>query len=178
MNKYGQPLIQNASKLDALTGACGEITKLAASIVEEDSSVAAKALLQKLEEAIDLFKRLPEVKKAAQLVHTNLIAFYGYATIEKICNPTEKDVEDRRTLEELLAELHDLVGLEKVKNKVQDLIVYQKVQKMRREKNLHSTKNTLHLAFTGNPGTGKTTVARIVGRIYKQIGLLSKGHFV
>ena len=107
-----------------------------------------------------------------------MIAFYGYATIEKICNPTEKDVEDRRTLEELLAELHDLVGLEKVKNKVQDLIVYQKVQKMRREKNLHSTKNTLHLAFTGNPGTGKTTVARIVGRIYKQIGLLSKGHFV
>src|SRR5699024_2392465 len=55
---------------------------------------------------------------------------------------------------------------------------YQKVQKMRREKNLHSAKNTLHLAFTGNPGTGKTTVARIVGRIYKQIGLLSKGHFV
>ena len=39
-------------------------------------------------------------------------------------------------------------------------------------------KNTLHLAFTGNPGTGKTTVARIVGRIYKQIGLLSKGHFL
>ena len=49
---------------------------------------------------------------------------------------------------------------------------------MRREKNLHSAKSTLHLAFTGNPGTGKTTVARIVGRIYKQIGLLSKGHFV
>lgn len=49
---------------------------------------------------------------------------------------------------------------------------------MRREKNLHSAKNTLHLAFTGNPGTGKTTVARIVGRIYKRIGLLSKGHFV
>lgn len=49
---------------------------------------------------------------------------------------------------------------------------------MRREQNLHSAKNTLHLAFTGNPGTGKTTVARIVGRIYKQIGLLSRGHFV
>ena len=75
-------------------------------------------------------------------------------------------------------ELNALIGLETVKDKVNDLIVYQKVQKLRRENNLHCTKNTLHLAFTGNPGTGKTTVARIVGRIYKQIGLLSKGHFI
>ena len=49
---------------------------------------------------------------------------------------------------------------------------------MRRDQGLNTVKNTLHLAFTGNPGTGKTTVARIVGRIYKQIGLLSKGHFI
>lgn len=61
---------------------------------------------------------------------------------------------------------------------MRDLIAYQKVQKLRRENNLNSAKSTLHLAFTGNPGTGKTTVARIVGHIYKQIGLLSKGHFV
>lgn len=49
---------------------------------------------------------------------------------------------------------------------------------LREKQGLHSKKSTMHLAFTGNPGTGKTTVARIVGRIYKQIGLLSKGHFV
>lgn len=100
------------------------------------------------------------------------------STIKDICKPAAKEPEDKRSLQELLEELNALVGLKQVKEKVHDLIVYQQVQKMRREKNLHSAKNTLHLAFTGNPGTGKTTVARIVGRIYKKIGLLSKGHFV
>ena len=107
-----------------------------------------------------------------------MIEFYGYSTIQKICNQTEEMDEDTRTLQDLLDELNELIGLKKVKNKVYDLIAYQKIQKLRREKKLYSTKRTLHLAFTGNPGTGKTTVARIVGRIYKQIGLLSKGNFV
>ena len=178
MDKYGQALINNASKLDAVTDACGEITKLAIVIVEDSSKVATIALLRKISETVDNPKHEIEVKKVAQLVNSSLIEFYGYSTIQGICKPIDEVDEDTRTLQDLLDELNALVGLEKVKNKVQDLIVYQKVQKMRREKNLHSAKNTLHLAFTGNPGTGKTTVARIVGRIYKRIGLLSKGHFV
>lgn len=82
------------------------------------------------------------------------------------------------SLEELLSDLNGLVGLAGVKSKVNDLIAFQKVQKLRRDNGLATSKNTLHLAFTGNPGTGKTTVARIVGRIYKQLGLLSSGHFI
>lgn len=178
MDKYGQVLINNASKLDTITDACGEITKLATVIVEEHSKVATIALLKKISEVADNPKYKIEVKRAAQIVNCSLIEFYGYFTIQSICKPTINVDNDTRTLQDLLDELNALVGLEKVKNKVQDLIVYQKVQKMRQEKNLHSPKNTLHLAFTGNPGTGKTTVARIVGRIYKCIGLLSKGHFV
>ena len=178
MNKYGQALVNNASKLDAVTYACGEITKLATTIVEEHSKSATIALLKKISESVDNPKYKIEVKRAAQLVNSSLIEFYGYSTIQGICKPTTDVDDDTKTLQELLDELDALIGLEKVKNKVQDLIVYQKVQKLRREKNLHSAKNTLHLAFTGNPGTGKTTVARIVGRIYKRIGLLSKGHFV
>lgn len=178
MDKYSQALINNASKLDAITDACGELTKLATGVVEENSKAATIALLKKISEVVDNQKYKIEVKRVAQIVKLSLIEYHGYLTIQGICKQTTEIEDDTRTLQDLLNELNTLVGLEKVKNKVQDLIVYQKVQKMRRENNLHSAKNTLHLAFTGNPGTGKTTVARIVGRIYKQIGLLSKGHFV
>lgn len=178
MEKYGKALISNASKLDAATDSCGEITKLATAIVEDSSESATIALLKKISEVVDNPKYKIEAKRIAQIVNADLIEFYGYSTIRKICKSTENVEEDTRTLQDLLDELNALVGLEKVKSKVQDLIIYQRVQKMRNEKNLHSAKNTLHLAFTGNPGTGKTTVARIVGRIYKRIGLLSRGHFV
>ena len=178
MDKYGQSLINNASKLDSVTNACGEITKLATAIVEKHSKSDTIALLKRISVSVDNPKYKIEVKRIAQLVNSSLIEFYGYFAIQDICKPTTEVDDDKRTLQELLDELDALIGLEKVKSKVQDLIVYQKVQKLRRENNLHSTKNTLHLAFTGNPGTGKTTVARIVGRIYKRIGLLSKGHFV
>ena len=77
-----------------------------------------------------------------------------------------------------MAQLNSLIGLEKVKSKVNDLIAFQKVQLLRKAEGLHTAKNTMHLAFTGNAGTGRTTVTRIVGRIYKKIGLLSKGYFM
>lgn len=178
MDKYGQVLISNASKLDAYIDACGEVTKLAISIVEDNSKAATIALLRKISDTVDNTNHKIEIKKVAQAVNYSLIGFYGYSALQEICEPIKESDEDTRTLQDLLNELNALVGLEKVKNKVKDLIVYRRVQKMRQEKDLHSAKNTLHLAFMGNPGTGKTTVARIVGRIYKHIGLLSNGHFV
>lgn len=178
MDKYRNALVDSASKLDAVTGSCGEITKLAVAVVEENSKVDTISLLKKISEVIDNRNCKVEIKRVAQLVNTSLIEYYGYSTLQSICKPENGIADDGRTLVELMDELNALVGLDSVKAKVNDLIAYQKVQKLRRENNLHSTKNTLHLAFTGNPGTGKTTVARIVGYIYKQIGLLSKGHFV
>ncbi len=83
-----------------------------------------------------------------------------------------------KSLEELLDELNNLVGLENVKLKVHDLIAFHKVQLLRKNVGLPIPQHTMHMAFVGNPGTGKTTVARIVGRMYKQLGLLSKGHFM
>lgn len=178
MDKHKSALIDCASKLDAITDSCGAITKLAVTIIDDDSKTATVSLLKKISEVTDNQKYRVEIKRVAELLNANLITYYGYKTLQNICKPDIEILEDTRTLEELLEELNALVGLETVKAKVSDLIAYQKVQKLRRENNLHSSKNTLHLAFTGNPGTGKTTVARIVGHIYKRIGLLSKGHFV
>ena len=75
-------------------------------------------------------------------------------------------------------ELDELIGLEAVKNEVHSLANFVKVQKQREEKGMKTPKMSYHLVFTGSPGTGKTTVARIVARIYKDLGILKKGHTV
>lgn len=180
MEKYKKALTNTASKLDALTDACGEISKIANSIVDNSDANSTIALLKRISDISDSSTYSKEIKQDAALLKNSLISYYGYEKLLEICNKEKhnKEYEDKRSLSELLEELNALVGLENVKAKVNDLIAYQKVQKLRRENGLYSSKNTLHLAFTGNPGTGKTTVARIVGYIYKQIGLLSKGHFV
>ena len=177
---YKKALVNNATRLDAVTESGGEITKLAVSITEQNDRRATVPLLQKISDIIHGQNCRIEVKHLAQVVNSDLISYYGYITLQTICKPnTEKsDAEDKKSLCELQEELDSLVGLEKVKGKVNDLISYQKVQQLRRKNNLHAAKSTLHMAFTGNPGTGKTTVARIVGRIYKQLGLLSSGHFI
>lgn len=80
--------------------------------------------------------------------------------------------------EELLNKLNSLVGLNEVKESVTTLINLLKLQKVREENGLITSPITLHLVFTGNPGTGKTTVARLIAQIYKSIGLLKSGHFI
>lgn len=87
-------------------------------------------------------------------------------------------ISSNNSFEELKEKLNELVGLSSVKNQVNDLIVFNKIQKLRENEGLKKTPKTLHMAFLGNPGTAKTTVARIVGKMYKSLGLLSKGHFI
>jgi type VII secretion ATPase EccA len=75
-------------------------------------------------------------------------------------------------------ELDELIGLGAVKEEVRSLANFVKLQKQRQDKGLKTPKLSYHLVFTGSPGTGKTTVARIVARIYKDLGILKKGHTV
>jgi SpoVK/Ycf46/Vps4 family AAA+-type ATPase len=86
--------------------------------------------------------------------------------------------EAKPTLEEALAKLNALVGLEDVKKKVHELVATQKVHLHRQSLGAPGVSPSLHLVFSGDPGTGKTTVARIIADIYSALGLLSRGHLV
>lgn len=98
--------------------------------------------------------------------------------IEPVTEPDETEEERAAKLEKLMEEFNGLVGLTEVKHEVNSLVNLIKVQNMRKAQGMKVSDVSKHMVFSGNPGTGKTTVARMLGEIYKYIGVLPKGQLM
>jgi SpoVK/Ycf46/Vps4 family AAA+-type ATPase len=93
--------------------------------------------------------------------------------------PERQKQSPDNSFESVIKELDDLIGLDSIKKKVKEYTTYLNFIKLRKERGFEDTdKINLHAVFTGNPGTGKTTVAKMLGKIYHELGLLSKGHVI
>lgn len=95
-----------------------------------------------------------------------------------ISNKPNNREPPRRPVEEILEDMQSLIGLDNIKIEVQTLVNSLQVQRMRKEAGLPNADISNHMIFYGNPGTGKTTIARKLGELYYQLGILSKGHFI
>ena len=114
------------------------------------------------------------------------LAALSNATAEQLTELTLDDLALKKQtidekvpkLEDVLAELDELVGMAPVKEQVKKLVSFAKMAKERKAQGLEAPAMSYHFVFTGNPGTGKTTVARLVGKIFRALGLLEKGHLI
>jgi stage V sporulation protein K len=138
---------------------------------------------QTIDETLSLFEQ-GLLTPAEAFAHFRRIERKPYSTtpvrrsVEAHSKETDIEVERVRQLNQVLHELDNLIGLTEVKSLVREMQAFIDIQQRRRSQMLVTEPLVMHMIFAGNPGTGKTTVARIFGKLFREMGVLPKGHLI
>ena len=141
-------------------------------IIGNGVALSVENLVKEIQELLDNLSASAGYDKGSQFIEPD-----RPGTGKKKSSGTKKK-DGEKSLEELLNDLNSLIGLEEVKYDVTSLINLVRIRDIREKMGLEMPPISLHLVFSGNPGTGKTTVARLLAEIYHKIGILSKGQLV